>query len=72
MNRLHRELTVRHARWRCWVDARAEEAGAADPEQGDVAPRTIGIAIMAALAVTVGAIITTVVTGWANSVPTAP
>lgn len=37
-------------------------------ERGDVAARTVGIAIMAALAITVGGIIATKVTGKANAI----
>ena len=37
-------------------------------ERGDVAPRTIGIAVMAALAVAVGAIITQKITGLASDI----
>ncbi len=37
-------------------------------ERGDVAARTVGIAIMAALAIAVGGIITTKVTGKAESI----
>lgn len=38
-------------------------------ERGDVAPRTVGIAVMAALAISVGAIITVKVTNKAASIP---
>jgi hypothetical protein len=38
-------------------------------ERGDVAPRTVGIAVMAALAISVGAIITAKVTNKANEIP---
>ena len=37
-------------------------------ERGDVAARTVGIAIMAALAITVGGIIATKVTNKANAI----
>lgn len=38
-----------------------------DGERGDVAPRTVGIAVMAALAIAVGGIITTKLTEKANN-----
>jgi len=37
-------------------------------ERGDVAPRTVGIAVMAALAISVGAVITTKVKGKADGI----
>ncbi|MEL7155001.1 MAG: hypothetical protein AAFN30_00225 [Actinomycetota bacterium] len=71
LDRLRRPLVLAHAAlWLGAADTRAAVARrtAWRDERGDIAARTVGIAIMAALAIAVGGIITTKVTNKANSI----
>ncbi len=70
-DKLRRTVVRAHtALWLDTVDRRQAAARRLDwsDERGDVAARTVGIAIMAALAIAVGGIITTKVTGRANAI----
>jgi hypothetical protein len=62
--RLHRTYKA----WSATVDDAFATRLAAGDERGDVAPRTVGIAVMAALAISIGAIITAKVTAKANGI----
>ncbi len=71
LDRLRRPMVRAHASaWLGASDLRAALARRTDwrDERGDIAARTVGIAIMDALAIAVGGIITTKVTNKANSI----
>lgn len=71
LDRLRRPLVRAHATmWLGATDVRESLVKRTDwrDEQGDIAARTVGIAIMAALAIAVGGIITTKVTNKANAI----
>ncbi|MEM9131817.1 MAG: hypothetical protein AAF962_09360 [Actinomycetota bacterium] len=70
-DKLRRSVVRAHtAVWLGATDLRENTARRLDwrDERGDVAARTVGIAIMAALAIAVGGIITTKVLSRANSI----
>ena len=66
MLRVQVEVLTRMAAVRRWLIERVDPAS----ERGDVSSTTIMIAVLAALAIAVGAIITAKVTEKANAIPT--